>query len=80
MTRTVPLPPPGFDDLSIDEKIDYLQSLWDRIAASSQSVPVPEWHLEVLQHRLMDLERDPDSGDSWDAVEKRLRKKLDEGH
>jgi len=33
MPKPVPLPPPGFDDLSVDEKIDYLQSLWDRIAA-----------------------------------------------
>ena len=34
MLKPVPLPPPGFDDLSVDEKIDYLQSLWDRIAAT----------------------------------------------
>ena len=34
MPKPVPLPPPGFDDLSVDEKIDYLQSLWDRIAAT----------------------------------------------
>jgi hypothetical protein len=27
MLKPVPLPPPGFDDLSVDEKIDYLQSL-----------------------------------------------------
>jgi hypothetical protein len=29
MSNPVPLPPPGFDDLSVDEKLDYLQSLWD---------------------------------------------------
>ena len=27
MPKPVPLPPPGFDELSVDEKIDYLQSL-----------------------------------------------------
>lgn len=31
MPKPVPLPPPGFDDLSVDEKIDHLQSLWHRI-------------------------------------------------
>jgi hypothetical protein len=30
MPNPVPLPPPGFDDLSVEEKLDYLQSLWDR--------------------------------------------------
>jgi hypothetical protein len=34
--------------LSVDEKIDYLQSLWDRIAATPETIPVPEWHREIL--------------------------------
>lgn len=77
MSQPVPLPPPGFDDLSVDEKIDYLQSLWDRIAATPASVPVPEWHREVLAQRLTDLESNPDAGDDWDVVQERLRSKLD---
>ena len=32
MAKPVPLPPPGFDDLSVDEKIDYLESLWNQYA------------------------------------------------
>ena len=48
MPNPVPLPPPGFDDLSVEEKIDYLQSLWDRIAASPESIPVPDLHREIL--------------------------------
>jgi Putative addiction module component len=48
------LPPPGFDDLSVDERIDYLQSLWNRIAASPETIPVPDWHREVIDERLRD--------------------------
>lgn len=44
MSKIVPTPPPGFDDLSVDEQIDFVQSLWDRIAATAEQVPVPEWH------------------------------------
>ena len=29
MPTNVPLPPPGFDDLSVEEKLDYLESLWE---------------------------------------------------
>lgn len=29
MPKLVPNPPPGFDDLSVDEKIDYVESLWE---------------------------------------------------
>ena len=48
MVKPVPLPPSGFDDLSVDEKIDYLQSLWERIAATPETIPVPDWHHEIL--------------------------------
>ena len=77
MPKPVPLPPPGFDDLSVDEKIDYLQSLLDRIAATPDAIPVPDWHQEILEERLKDLEANPNEGDSWDVVQERLRKKFD---
>jgi putative addiction module component (TIGR02574 family) len=76
MSRSLPLPPPGFDDLSIDEKIDYLQSLWDRIAATPEAVPVPDWHREILDERPKELSDTPDAGDSWDEVQERLRKRF----
>jgi len=28
----------GFDELTVEDKIDYVQSLWDRIAASADQV------------------------------------------
>jgi len=34
-------PPAGFDDLPIDQQINYVQSLWDRIAAKEALVQVP---------------------------------------
>jgi len=80
MPKPLPLPPPGFDELSVDEKIDYLQSLWGRIAATPGTVPVPDWHREILDQRLKDLEANPESGDSWDVVQERLRRKLDKQH
>jgi putative addiction module component (TIGR02574 family) len=73
----VPLPPPGFDQLSADEQIDYVQSLWDRIVATPGLVPVPEWHREILDQRLKECEA-MDAGESWDVVRERLRRKLRE--
>lgn len=64
MPNPVPLPPPGFDDPSVEEKLDYLQSLWDRIAASPESIPVSNWHREILDERLRDLEANPEAGDT----------------
>ena len=80
MPKPVSLPPPGFHDLSVDEKIDNLQSLWDRIAATPETIPVRDWHREILDERLKDLEANPEAGDIWEAVQERLRKKFGSPH
>jgi len=77
MAKPVPLPPPGFDDLSTDEKIDYLQSLWSRIAATPETVPVPDWHREIIGERLKEMDDNPDAGGDWQVVRERLSKKID---
>jgi len=51
MAKLLPTPPPEFDKLPVAEQIDYVQSLWDRIAASPEQVPVPEWHKRVIRER-----------------------------
>ena len=74
MGNALPLPPPGFDDLDIDEQVNYVQALWDRIAAKEDRVPVPGWHREILDERLADLEANPDAGRSWEDVRADLLK------
>lgn len=63
----------------VEEQIDYVQSLWDRIATARGEVPVPEWHREVIDERVKDYRSNPDSGESWDVVRDRLRDELTSG-
>ena len=76
MTRPVPIPPPGFDELSVDEKIDFVQTLWDLIAADPRQVPVPDWHRDVLRDRLKAHQSDPDAGESWPKVRERIEQNI----
>ncbi|MDH5496093.1 MAG: addiction module protein [Nitrospira sp.] len=52
MPKQIPSPPPGFDGLSVDERIDFAQSLWDRIAAMPEQVPMPDWQRRIIRERL----------------------------
>ena len=70
MSQALPLPPPGFDTLSVDQQIDYVQSLWDRISARPEDVPVPDWHRQILAERLPAHRADDDPGAEWDDFEK----------
>jgi putative addiction module component (TIGR02574 family) len=76
MSQALPLPPPGFDALTIDEQIDYLQSLWDRIAAKPEQVSVPDWHREILAQRVASLRNSPDQGKTWEQFDRELTAEL----
>jgi putative addiction module component (TIGR02574 family) len=65
-------PPAGFDALSVDEQIDYVQSLWDRIAAHPNRVPVPAWHLDELRERGRAYRAAPDKLRSWEEGRDRI--------
>ena len=36
--------------------------------AKENRVPVPDWHREILDERLADLEANPDAGRPWEEV------------
>ncbi|HEX9443212.1 MAG TPA: addiction module protein [Candidatus Binatia bacterium] len=76
MAKAIPNPPPGFDELSIEDKIEYVQSLWDRIAASPKDIPVPEWHSRILDERLESHRDKPAEGKVWEQIQKEIRRKL----
>ena len=54
-----------------EDRIELLGDAWDAIAASPDEVPVPEWHLEVLEDRLADP--DPQYL-SWEELQERLKR------
>ncbi len=78
MAQTIPNPPAGFDELTIDERLDYVQSLWDLIAAKPEEIEVPDWHREILDQRLAEFRAHPEKARPWEAVRADLRRKLDE--
>ena len=53
-------------------RFDYVQSLWDHIAARPEDVPVPDWHREILAERLAAHRADKGNGKDWDEFEKDL--------
>jgi putative addiction module component (TIGR02574 family) len=76
MLSKISNPPAGFDELTVDEKLDYIESLWDRIMAKPETVPVPDWHLEVIEQRTREGQAGAHHGRSWDDFREDLRAKL----
>jgi len=72
------LPPPGFDEMSGEDKVEYINALWGRVLEHPESVPIPEWHRRVLAERLAEY-RAGKAGEArpWDEVRRDLQAELD---
>jgi putative addiction module component (TIGR02574 family) len=76
MAQSIPNPPPGFDSLSVEEKIEYVHALWDAIVDAAADVPVPDWHLEIIRERAEQHRANPDAGRPWSDVRRDIQQKL----
>jgi putative addiction module component (TIGR02574 family) len=70
------MPPPGFDDLSVEDQIDYVQALWNRIAANVDHVPLEKWQQAILEERLAAHRRAPGEARPWQEVIERVQQRL----
>lgn len=70
------MPPPGFDDLSPEEKIAYVQALWNRIVAEEKDIQVPAWQREILAERLQELREGRGESKPWSEVRAEIQRKL----
>ena len=76
MSHSLPLPPPGFDALPVEAQIDYVQSLWDHIAATVDQVPLQAWQQALLEERLAAHRRAPEEARPWQEVIERVQQHL----
>lgn len=65
-----------FDALSIPERIQLVEDLWDSIAASAEEVPLTAAQREELDRRLDEFERNPNSGRSWSEVRSEIEERI----
>jgi putative addiction module component (TIGR02574 family) len=76
MARVPFSPPPGFDELSVEEKLEYLQNLWGRIVSTSPEVPTPDWHRQVIAERIAAYRAGEGTSRPWSEFRDELRSLL----
>jgi putative addiction module component (TIGR02574 family) len=59
----------GIDRLSVGQRLELIQLLWESLPPQVAPDDVPAWHREILDQRLAEAEADPGSGVPWrDAI------------
>jgi len=67
------IPPTSIFELSVSEKLQLVEDLWDDIASTPLAVPVHDWQKEELARRKQNLRNNPASGLSWQEIQRRIR-------
>ena len=58
--------------LSIPQRLQLVEDLWDSIVAVPGSVPVPDWQKEELDRREAEHLQNPAAVVPWEEVKKRM--------
>lgn len=60
--------------MSIAERIQLVEDLWDSIVAHPETLPVTATQQQALDRRLEKYRQNPEAGSSWQAVKARILK------
>ncbi|CAH2031167.1 addiction module protein [Trichlorobacter ammonificans] len=64
------------DKMSLAEKLEAMEMLWDDLTHHVQDVAMPEWHTEVLAVREADLSDGTARFDDWETAKENIRRAL----
>ena len=64
--------------LSIPERIQLVEDIWDTIASETESVELTENEKKIIDERLEAYHKNPNEGSPWDEVYKRIVSKKNE--
>jgi putative addiction module component (TIGR02574 family) len=58
----------GIDRLSVAERLELIEQIWDSLPDELTPEEVPEWHRAELSLRIAEAERRPGEGRPWREV------------
>ena len=58
--------------LSVAERVRLVQDIWDTLQPTAEELPLSAEQRRILDQRISEHERDPDSAVPWEEVKDRL--------
>jgi hypothetical protein len=60
------------DKMSVEEKIQTMEALWEDLCKSPEGVPSPEWHGKILKNREESVNRGDDEFNDWEDAKNKI--------
>ena len=67
----------SLENLSVAEKLELMEKLWDDLSRRPEDVPSPQWHGDVLAERIAAVRDGRTDFVQWNDAKKRLRERLE---
>ncbi len=64
------------EKMSVEEKLQAMESIWDDLCGRADSLASPAWHGEVLAERESTLQGGDDEFIDWDTAKQNIKKQL----
>ena len=58
--------------LSVSERVQLAEQIWDTIVATPEALPIPERQIRELDRRLKLHNENPDAAEPWSTIRSRL--------
>jgi putative addiction module component (TIGR02574 family) len=66
--------PLALDKMTIEEKLQTMEALWDDLCQQEEALPVHDWQKEILDERERMIERGDSKFSNWEEAKKRIAK------
>lgn len=60
------------ESLSVPERVQLVEDVWDSIARTNSSFPIPQWQKNELERRKQKHLRNPGVALPWDQVKQKI--------
>jgi len=76
VANALQIPPAGFEDLPVEDQVDYVQALWNKIAERPDRLPIADDTRDMLEQRLAAHRASPNDARPWDEVREEIQAAL----
>ncbi len=76
VANALQIPPAGFEELPVEDQVDYVQALWNKIAERPERLPISDDTKGMLEQRLAAHRAAPDEARPWDEVREEIQAAL----
>ena len=64
------------EEMTLKDKLQTLEEIWDNLQRSAEQVPVPGWHSDVLRARADRVREGLSEFHDWAEAKKRIREQI----